>query len=467
MTLASPAWIRALETTPAAWSGKVDVEGELASVRGSYYLNGPARFSRAGQRYRHWLDGDGMVLAVHFADREVTAVLRQVESAKFREEEQAGRALFRTFGTSFAGDRLRAGIALESPVNVSVFAHAGRLLVFGEQSLPYELDPRTLETRGPFDFDHKLNAASPFSAHAKIDPSSGELFNFGVSYAKAAPTLHLYRFDAEGRRVYRSRVALDAAHTIHDFAVAPQHLIFHLSPYTLDVDALLGQGATQMDALRWDPDGGSALLVADRETGAHCATIPLPGPAHFSLHTVGAMADADRLTVCVQESARPDYEQYQPVPELFQTVVPTRIARYVIDTTNWTLIEAVRDDHPLAADFPARPPAASATDTHWTLAISNTGQDGPKFFDRLERIEWRDGRGDVVDHYRAPSGCVLGGEPVFVGERNLIVQETSPDGRPRSLVVLDPMNLAHGPHARLHLPGPTHLGFHAVFVPAE
>ena len=28
-------------------------------LRGDYYVNGPARFERAGQRYRHWLDGDG------------------------------------------------------------------------------------------------------------------------------------------------------------------------------------------------------------------------------------------------------------------------------------------------------------------------------------------------------------------------------------------------------------------------
>jgi len=37
---------------------------------------------------------------------------------------------------------------LEPPVNVSVYPFAGSLLAFGEQTLPYELDPVTLETRG-------------------------------------------------------------------------------------------------------------------------------------------------------------------------------------------------------------------------------------------------------------------------------------------------------------------------------
>jgi hypothetical protein len=37
-------------------------------------------------------------------------------------------------------------LALASPVNVSVYPVAGRLLAFGEQGLPWELDPVTLET---------------------------------------------------------------------------------------------------------------------------------------------------------------------------------------------------------------------------------------------------------------------------------------------------------------------------------
>src|SRR5689334_21382726 len=43
------------------------IEGRIpAWLRGSYYVNGPARFERGGVRYQHWLDGDGMVCALHF-----------------------------------------------------------------------------------------------------------------------------------------------------------------------------------------------------------------------------------------------------------------------------------------------------------------------------------------------------------------------------------------------------------------
>ena len=44
---------------------RVEINGITGRVpewlRGSYYVNGPARFTRAGMQYKHWLDGDGMV----------------------------------------------------------------------------------------------------------------------------------------------------------------------------------------------------------------------------------------------------------------------------------------------------------------------------------------------------------------------------------------------------------------------
>src|SRR5215475_10726411 len=41
------------------------VEGHVpAFVRGSYFLNGPARFGSKDLRYQHWLDGDGMVCSL-------------------------------------------------------------------------------------------------------------------------------------------------------------------------------------------------------------------------------------------------------------------------------------------------------------------------------------------------------------------------------------------------------------------
>jgi len=156
-------------------------------VRGTYYLNGPARFGFGRIAFQHWLDGDGMVSSLRFGRDSVHLKSRYIRSRKFEEEQRAGRPLFRTFGTAFEGSRLNSiHNGLESPVNVSVYPFRERLLAFGEQGLPWELDSETLETRGQMTFGGRLNAASPFAAHPKFDPETGEMFNFGVFFAAEA-----------------------------------------------------------------------------------------------------------------------------------------------------------------------------------------------------------------------------------------------------------------------------------------
>src|SRR6185369_1805490 len=50
----APGLEKAFSFVPAERSGPVRAEGTLpAFLRGTYYLNGPARFERGGVRYRH------------------------------------------------------------------------------------------------------------------------------------------------------------------------------------------------------------------------------------------------------------------------------------------------------------------------------------------------------------------------------------------------------------------------------
>ena len=135
--------------------GAIDeVAGDLpAFLRGTFYINGPARFGRGTHAYSHWLDGDGLVCAVRFDGGRLHCTTRFVRTEKLQAEERAGRPLFRAFGTAFPGDSLQRGASLASPVNVSVSPFADTLLALGEQGMPWELDPITLETRGPFAFE--------------------------------------------------------------------------------------------------------------------------------------------------------------------------------------------------------------------------------------------------------------------------------------------------------------------------
>ncbi len=458
---------RAFNFTPREQSYAVEeVEGEVPGhLRGTYYLNGPARFSRGPFRYRHWLDGDGMVCALRFEGRRAHFTGRFVRTAKLAAEEEAGRPLFRAFGTGFAGDRLKRGVMLETPANVSVYPYAGALLAFGEQGLPYELDPLTLETRRTFDFRGALNDVSPFAAHPRFDPSTGEAFNFGVAFSADRPRLNFYRFDAEARLVFRKRLPLERACSIHDFGLSQTCAVFYLSPYVLDARAL-AEGRTPLDAMRWEPERGSRLLVVSRETGEPRAVVNV-GP-FYCLHFINCFEEGGRLNVDVLELERPVYEQYRELPDLFTDVCKGRPVRFVLDVKSAELIKTRQVSYGLAPDFPSIDLAAAtrAYGDFWMLGISAAGRRGRKFFDQLVRADWSGG----LDIYQAPPRQYLCGEPVFVGGHgegcdHVICQLFDTERVRSAFALFDARNVARGPVALLRLKEPIHLGFHAAFVP--
>lgn len=443
------------------------VQGRLPDwLRGRYYLNGPARFERGGQRYHHWLDGDGCVVSLVFGAAGVHASARFVGSDKWRDEQAAGVPLYRTFGTAFPGDRLLHGVALASPANVSVLPFAGRLLAFGEQGLPWDLDPITLETRDVYTFDGALNVLAPFSAHPKLDRVSGELWNFGVSFARNQPMLNLYRFDAAGRGLRRTRVPLDLPVSLHDFALAPRHAIFHLGPYVVDMAALASPGGTLMEALRWQPERDTRLLVLARDGGQPVALVSLG--QGYCLHTINAFERADGcLVVDFVELERPVYDQYQVLPDLLTDVPPGQPVRVVLDLARQTLVSRQTYGRTAAPDFPAIDPrrAGRAHDDVWLLDVSQAGQLGRKFFDTLVHV--RASQPDAQARWRAPTGY-LGGEPLFVPGPSadagaLLCPLFDAAARRSRLLVFDAFEVAAGPHAEVHLEAPVQLGFHAAF----
>lgn len=447
------------------------IEGEVPDwLAGTYYVNGPARFSRGDVTYRHWLDGDGMVCSLAFADGAVTFTNRFVAGHKWRDEEAAGCALYRTFGTTFEGDRLVRDLALASPVNVSVYPVAGRLLAFGEQGLPWELDPVTLETRGEHTFGGRLNAISPFSAHPHVDRASGETFSFGVSFAASRPLLHLYRFDAAGDLVYRRRHPLDAPRSVHDFGLSGRHAVFHLSPYLLEMEAFVAGGRTVLDCLSWQPERGSRLLVARRDDGEAVTTIDIG--RGYCLHLINAFEEGDRLVVDVVELDEPVYPDYLGLPDLFVDVEAGQPVRRVIDLEAGRVVDERRLDYRSACDFPSLHPVSPSSpyDDFWLLGIAATGRRGRKFFDELVHLTWSSG--GVAGRWRTPSGVYLGGEPVVAADPSdprravVIVQELDAAADRAAFLLFDAFDLAAGPLARLPLAEPIPPLFHACFEPA-
>ncbi len=368
--------------------------------------------------------------------------------------------MFRTFGTAFAGDELKRGIGLISPVNVSIYACAGTLLAFGEQGLPWEIDPHTLETRGVYTFAGQLNEVTPFSAHPKIDHHTGEVFNFGVSFSPGHPVVNVFRFTRDGRLLYRRRVPLPYASSMHDFAISGRYLVFYVSPLVMAMDALLN-GGTVMDALSWRPELGTHVLVLSRETGEPVASLAA-GDRHC-LHLVNAFdrADGRRLVVDLIEFEKPLYPEYQVLPNLFTDTFRGRPVRLEIDVAGASIVERTEIAYDRSPDFPAHDPALTG------LPISRAGQPGRKFFDQLVRVDWP---ARSVEVFQAAPCQYLGGEPLFIpdpadaGRGAVVCQMFDAERTASSFAMFDAFALSRGPVARVALPEAVPLLFHSVFL---
>jgi all-trans-8'-apo-beta-carotenal 15,15'-oxygenase len=446
----------------------LEIAGAIpADLRGTCYFNGPARFERAGLRYRHWLDGDGMVCALAFEPGGVRLTNRFVRSEKFVREEAAGRPIFRTFGTSFAGDQLKHGVGLESPVNVSVYPFGGTLLAFGEQGLPWELDPATLDTRGLYTFGHQINELTPFSAHPKVDHQTGELFNFGVSFSTSNPLVNVFRFRADGDLVYRRRLRLPYPASTHDFAISARYIIIYVSPLVLRMDALVHEGATVMDALSWKPELGSRLIVASRATGEEVARVDVGG--HYCLHLVNAFERDGRLIVDVVDYDKPLYPEYQVIPNLFSDSFRGRPMRLTVDLDGSAVAARTELAYSNSPDFPAHDPDLTGLpyDHFWMLGMSRAGSAGRKFFDEIVRVDWPTSSAEV---FKTPPLHYFGGEPLFVPDRSrphagvVICQLFDAEHNRSSFVVFDAFRLSDGPLATMTAPSPMPLLFHSSFV---
>jgi all-trans-8'-apo-beta-carotenal 15,15'-oxygenase len=438
-------------------------------IHGTYYINGPARFERSGLHYRHWLDGDGMVCALRFEPGSVHFTNRFVRTAKLKEEEATGHAVYRSFGTKFPGDKLKRGLMLEPPINVSAYPYAGTLLAFGEQALPYELDPVTLETRREYDFNGALTEVSPFSAHPKWDPALGHMINFGVSFSASKPMLNIYEFDASGSLIRRRRHALELQNSNHDCALSRNYVVFYLSPLIMDFSKFWGEHLSVMESLKWEPERGSKILVAPRESKEETAFAVEVGQG-YCLHLINTFeGDGGILNVDVLELQAPAYPEYQPIPDLFPTVTRCSPVRYVIHVPSRTLLERKAMEYDRAPDFPAhdRRLVGAPYDDFWMLGISATGGEGRKFFDQLAHGSWR--HGSVFDVYQTQPGEYLAGEPCHVANPQdrseaVIVNEFIDTRNDRAEILLfEAADVAKGPIARLALRHKIHPGFHTSF----
>ncbi|WP_041765810.1 carotenoid oxygenase family protein [[Leptolyngbya] sp. PCC 7376] len=267
LAVTKPAWSKLFEqpAEPFALTNLDVLAGSVPkNLRGTLFRNGPGQLTRGDDRMGHWFDGDGVILGVYFTDEGVKAQYRYVETQYFQEESAADKLLYPNYGTVAPGKVWqRWGKPAKNSANTSVLPLGDRLLALWEGGKPHALDVATLETLG----EETLGLAKndTFSAHHKIDPVTGEIYNFGTVFGKDA-TFQVYKFDNQAKLLKRGQFTVKGLPLTHDFVLAGDYLIFSICPVRLQpFPALFGLKSVS-DCLQWQPELGTEIIILNRHT---------------------------------------------------------------------------------------------------------------------------------------------------------------------------------------------------------
>ena len=324
-------------------------------LRGSLYRNGPGRLQRGTTRVGHWFDGDGAILGVHFTDEGATGLYRYVQTAAYKEEAEKGEFLYGNYGMTAPGPVWNQWLKpLKNAANTSVMALPDKLLALWEGGNPHALDLLTLETQG-FDNLTQLESNAPYSAHPKVDPQTGEIFNFGIAAGLNA-ILRVYKSDATGKIIQQNSVQLEGLPLVHDFAMAGQYLVFFVPPVRVNLlPAAMGLSSFS-DALEWQPSKATQILIFDKET----LNLVSRGeaPPWFQWHFGNSYVDKDG-SINIDFVRYPDFQTNQYLKEVATGETHTQTkgtlwrSRFNPNTGKMIKLEELLDKN---CEFPIIPP---------------------------------------------------------------------------------------------------------------
>ncbi len=184
---------------------------------------------------------DGYISRFRFRNGKVDYKGRWIRTERFKANLAAGRQLYGYYRNPYDAEP-GAGHAAQpyrdTVANTSLEVHAGKLFALKEDGRPTAMDPRTLDTVGPWDFGGKYKSQT-FTAHPKIDPATGEMLTYGYeATGLASDDLWFYVIDKAGRVTRETRLKVPYVSMVHDWAITEKHVIFPVYGYTTNVERL-------------------------------------------------------------------------------------------------------------------------------------------------------------------------------------------------------------------------------------
>jgi all-trans-8'-apo-beta-carotenal 15,15'-oxygenase len=447
------------------------IDGRIpAGLTGTLYRIGPGKFTVGQTRLRTIFEGDGMISRFILDGQSIRYTNRYVRTPNLQDGIAANRLRRPTGATAV---RPAVWRNLQKPANVAnthVIPFKGELLALWEFGRPHRVDRDTLDTLGEEHFDGALGYLGAFSAHPKVDPDTGEMFNFGLDLLPT-PRLRCYRVLPDGRASEINSVTMWDMGWNHDFALTQKYLVFVLDPLArASMIPTLLRTRTLVDALEFDVARKPSRFVLVPRDGSTPRIIEYPGQIH--IHMTNAYEDRGDTVI---EFVRFTNLDFLKLPDR----IPTPATGPTLPVTDWGTSELVQFRVPgsgrisetvinptHAMEFPQFDQRRCTRQHRYTYSAFTSDPAAPYY------------RGiGKYDHERAAfSGyefeqCAIG-EPIFVPRHDgadeddgwLLAVNHHLTTDTSALEIFDTHDLPNGPIATAHLDHHIPVGFHGSFT---
>ena len=384
---------------------------------------------------------------------------------RLKAEKAARRRLYGHYRNKYTDDPSVSNLPQrDNTGNTNAFAHHGELFMLREDSLPFRVDPATLETLGEGEFSTLRSTA--LTAHPKIDPLTGEWWSYGV-FAGGEPTTDasLHVFDQHGALIREQWFHTPFPGLSHDWGITREHIVLPIMPLVASAARLRAGGPFYQydpdltepmgdNAARWRSGAGHALVFHARHGHGPCDERLFARQPGDHRHP----AQPRQLLQLLQRQA-------WPLADLPETI--TQITRITFDL-----------DQPDAEAVTLQPLAGALgdmpkIDDRFAMQHYRTGYFALRDFPAMGmgQIDWD--RGTLIKSTTLLAGAARQ-EPLFVprhpdaaeGDGFILTAVDRLAEKRTDLLILDGNDVSRPPLATIKLPFALPMAFHGSWIPA-
>uniref|UniRef100_A0A7S3CY99 Uncharacterized protein n=1 Tax=Palpitomonas bilix TaxID=652834 RepID=A0A7S3CY99_9EUKA len=275
------------------------IEGKIPpNIEGTVFGNGVGRQRYGEHVYGHWFEGDGHVTSFCYKEGKVRVRNKFVDQRRYKENAAANKIVSRGPWTNVNGGVFGNAFRLSktNPSNTSVIHHGGKLFALCEAGAPVEMgdDLSTIGERTFGDLVGSDGKACTFSAHYKIDPATGTVFNHGMVYGKdSSMSLFSWNKNLEMQKITTVPLEPNTIQFVHDSCFSKKYSTFFFDSFKADKKGLLSV------LLGYKPLGyafeehigeGTRVVVLNRENGTIVADMKIE-----DTHTYHFVTGVDRI----------------------------------------------------------------------------------------------------------------------------------------------------------------------------